>query len=143
MAKQRARSVRRQRASVRERLRNHPLERVRRRIADLSNRVDETESRIVRLEKQEKQMAKDAGALKGELAQLTQDFDTETTAVASRLDAQAAAIQELKTKAEQGDGVTPDDLQAVLDGLSPISERLKALGADPAEPIPPEEPPVV
>jgi len=88
-------------------------------------------------------MAKDAGALKGELAQLTQDFDTETTAVASRLDAQAAAIQELKTKAEQGDGVTPDDLQAVLDGLSPISERLKALGADPAEPIPPEEPPVV
>lgn len=69
--------------------------------------------------------------------QLVSDLNDETNTVAAKIDAQAAAIQALKDQIAQGSPVTQQDLDEIASGLAPISDRLKALGADPAQPIPP------
>jgi ABC-type transporter Mla subunit MlaD len=69
--------------------------------------------------------------------QLVSDLNDETNAVAAKVDAQTAAIADLKAKIAAGSPATQEDLDAIAAGLVPISERLKALGADPTEPIPP------
>jgi hypothetical protein len=81
----------------------------------------------------ERYMTKELDAVK----QLVTEIDTETNAVAAKVDAQAAKIAELKAVIEAGGTVSATDLQAVADALTPISVRLKTLGADPAVPIPP------
>ena len=69
--------------------------------------------------------------------QLVSDLDVETNAVAAKVDAQTAAIQALKDQIAAGGVVSQADLDAIEAGLTPISARLKALGADPTTPIPP------
>ncbi len=68
--------------------------------------------------------------------QLVTDLDAETNDVAAKIDAQAAAIQALKDQIAAGGAVTQADLDAISDGLTPISDRLKALGSNPVDPIP-------
>jgi outer membrane murein-binding lipoprotein Lpp len=85
----------------------------------------------------------DVATLKAQQAKLISDFDTETTAVATRLDKiqtdNAAAIKALQDQIAAGSPVTAQDLTdlgAGFDAMTPISARLKTLGADPAQPIP-------
>ena len=70
------------------------------------------------------------------IKQLVVDLDTETNDVAAKVDAQTAAIADLKAQIAEGIPVTQEDLNAISDGLTPISARLKALGANPTDPIP-------
>ncbi len=70
------------------------------------------------------------------IKQLVADLDKETNDVAAKVDAQAAAIAGLAAQVAAGGSVTQADLDAISDGLTPISARLKALGADTADPIP-------
>lgn len=56
------------------------------------------------------------------ITKLINDFNDETNAIAARIDALIAA---------------GSDADAIVAGLQPISDRLKALGANPEEPIPP------
>lgn len=78
-----------------------------------------------------------------DVQQLVTDLKDETDKVAARLDAQAAAIQALKDQIAAGTPVSQEQLDRLVDGLAPISARLKALGSDPANPIPvdPQAPP--
>ena len=69
--------------------------------------------------------------------QLVTDLDAETNAVAAKVDAQAAAIADLKAKLAAGSAVSQADLEGIANALTPISDRLKALGANPEAPIPP------
>lgn len=69
--------------------------------------------------------------------QLVVDIDTETNAVAAKQDAEIAKIADLQAKLDAGGSVSSADLQGVQDGLQSISDRLKVIGADPAQPIPP------
>lgn len=78
-----------------------------------------------------------------DIKQLIKDLDTETNAVAAKQDAEIAKIAELQAQITAGNPATAQDLQDIVDGLTPISTRLKALGADPAVPIPPVVPTVV
>lgn len=82
--------------------------------------------------RRETHMAKDIASIKG----LVADIDTETNAVAAKVDAQTAAIQVLKDQIAAGTPVTQADLDSLSDALTPISDRLKLIGADPADPIP-------
>lgn len=68
--------------------------------------------------------------------QLIKDLDAETNAAAAKVEAQNARIAELLIQIQNGDPVTQDDLDAISAALTPISERLRALGADPTTPIP-------
>lgn len=79
-------------------------------------------------------MAADVTSIK----KLVNDLNEETNTVAAKIDAQAEAIQKLKDQIAQGTPVSQADLDEIQSGLTPISERLKALGADPNEPIPVE-----
>jgi hypothetical protein len=72
------------------------------------------------------------------IKKLVTDIDTETNAVASKVDAQAAEIKRLSDLIAAGGTVTQADLDAIADGLTPISDRLKAIGADSLNPIPPQ-----
>lgn len=72
-----------------------------------------------------------------EVKTLVTAIDTETTAVATKVDAQIQQIAELKAQIAAGSPVTQEDLDAIAAGLQPISDRLTAIGADPANPIPP------
>jgi len=69
--------------------------------------------------------------------QLVKDLNDETNAVATKVDAQAALIKALSEKIAAGGVASQADLDAIADGLTPISARLKALGADATNPIPP------
>lgn len=69
--------------------------------------------------------------------QLIADLNDETNTVAAKVDSQQTQIKALQDQIAAGGTVTAADLQAIADGLTPISERLKALGADPTQPIPP------
>ena len=71
------------------------------------------------------------------IKQLVSDLNDETNVVAAKLDAETAEIKRLSDIIAAGGTVTAQDLQDIQDGLQPISDRLKALGADPAQPIPP------
>jgi septal ring factor EnvC (AmiA/AmiB activator) len=93
---------------------------------------DEVSQKLDQLLTQGRQLMADVTSIK----KLVTDIDTETNAVAAKVDAQAAAIQALKDQLAAGGTVTAADLQAIEDGLTPISTRLKALGSDPTNPIP-------
>lgn len=56
------------------------------------------------------------------IAKLIADFDAETNAISSRIDTLIA---------------NAGSSEEIIAGLEPISARLKALAADPAQPIPP------
>lgn len=68
--------------------------------------------------------------------QLIVDLGAETDALSTKIDAEVAEIASLKAQIAAGSPVTQADLDAISAGLSPISDRLKALGASPADPIP-------
>lgn len=63
-----------------------------------------------------------------QIADLTAAFNDETNVLAAKLDALIAG---------GADDVTPEQIA----GLQAISDRLKALGADPAQPIPADQVP--
>jgi hypothetical protein len=63
------------------------------------------------------------------LEQLAQDLDTETNAIAAKMDKLSADLAAAKAA---GQAPAPETI-AALEG---ISARLKALGSDPAAPIP-------
>lgn len=65
----------------------------------------------------------------GQLEDLATAFDTETTAVAAQIDKLHAELNAAIAANQAPDPATLAKLQAV-------SDRLKALGADPANPIP-------
>lgn len=71
-----------------------------------------------------------------EVKQLVSDIFEETNVVGEKVDAQTAEINRLSAIVAAGGTVTQADLDAIADGLTPISERLKSIGADPAAPIP-------
>lgn len=60
------------------------------------------------------------------------EIDTETNAVAARVEAQLKA---LKDQIASGNGDTAA-LQQIHDGLAPIAARLRAIAADPSNPVP-------
>lgn len=74
------------------------------------------------------------GKTMGQLEDLTAAFDAETTAVAARIDKLGADLQ---AAISNGQAPKPETLAA----LAAISDRLKALGTDPANPIPPDQTP--
>lgn len=65
-----------------------------------------------------------------------QSFDDLRTAMDDETNALAAKIDALTAKIAAG-GMSAEEEAAVLADFTAISERLKTLGADPAEPIPP------
>lgn len=71
----------------------------------------------------------------GQLEDLASALDAETNAVAAKIDTLGA---ELAAAVAAGQAPKPETLAA----LSAISDRLKSLGADPAQPIPSPAPPV-
>jgi hypothetical protein len=72
-----------------------------------------------------------------EIKQLVTDINDETNAVATKVDAQGQAIADLKAQLAAGTPVSQADLDAIASGLGSVSDRLKAIGANPDEPIPP------
>jgi len=68
--------------------------------------------------------------------QIITDLDTETNDVAAKVDAIVAQNDALKLQIANGSPATQADIDAISDGLTPISARLKALGANPTDPIP-------
>ncbi len=72
-----------------------------------------------------------------DVKQLVSDLNDETNTVAAKIDAQAAAIQALKDQIAAGTPVSQADLDAIGSGLTAVSDRLKTLGADTSNPIPP------
>lgn len=98
--------------------------------------LDDILTRVIALQGQEKHLMTTVDNVK----QLVADLNTETNNVAAKLDAQKAALEALKQKVDSGSPVTQADLDAIADGLTPISDRLKALGADDTNPIPPPAP---
>ncbi len=71
----------------------------------------------------------DVATVKG----LVTALNDETNVVASKIDALNARIAELIAAGT----VSATDLQEIQDGLTATSARLKTLGEDPANPIPP------
>lgn len=71
-----------------------------------------------------------------DLKTLAADLDVETNAVAAKIDAEMAQIADLKAQIAAGSPVSQADLDSIVASLGPVSDRLKALGADPAQPIP-------
>lgn len=65
----------------------------------------------------------------GQLEDLVTALDTETNAVAARIDKLSAELRDALSK-----GAPP--APATLTALSAISDRLKVLGSDPSNPIP-------
>lgn len=81
------------------------------------------EERLERIE----QKLNALGAITMDLSQVISDLDSNTNLVAAKLDKLIADLQ-----AAQGQAPT----QAQLDQLAAISSHLKALGSDPAAPVP-------
>ena len=71
-----------------------------------------------------------------QIEQLITDMNTETNAIAGRLDADDAALQALKAQIAAGTPATQADLDAISASLTTTSARLKAIGVDPTNPIP-------
>lgn len=101
--------------------------------SDVADRLDQILARLRALGAQEHTIMADVKDVK----QLVADLNDETNSVAAKVDAQAAAIKALKDQIAQGSPVTQADLDEIATALTPISERLKAIGADQANPIPP------
>lgn len=78
---------------------------------------------------------------------LVKAVNEETNNMAARIEArdkeQDGQIQALKDKIAAGTPVTPEDLDALASDLSAEVARLKEIGANPAEPIPPADNPPV
>ena len=68
---------------------------------------------------------------------LVADLKSNTDAVAAKIDAQTQAIADLKAQIAAGTPVTQEQLDALSAELQPISDHLKAMGSDPANPLPP------
>lgn len=75
-----------------------------------------------------------------DLETLVTDLNTATNAMGVKQDAEIAEITALKAQIAAGVPVTQEQLDAVVAGLQPISDKLKAMGADPVVPIPPDSP---
>jgi hypothetical protein len=71
-----------------------------------------------------------------ELTTLVEDLNTETNDIATKQDAMIKEIADLKAQIASGVPVTQEQLDAVVAGLTPISARLKGLGATATDPIP-------
>lgn len=72
-----------------------------------------------------------------DLEQLITDLNDETNVIAAKLDGQSAQIADLKAQIAAGTPVSQAQLDALQTGFAGVSDRLKTLGADPAQPIPP------
>jgi hypothetical protein len=103
--------------------------------SDLSAKLDGVVAQIHALTLQGKTIMSTVTSVK----QLVTDLDTETNDVAAKVDAQTAEIKRLSDVIAAGGTITQADLDAISDGLTPISERLKVLGASQTDPIPPVE----
>jgi len=99
---------------------------------DLTVKLDQILALLGAIHTQESQIMATVTSIK----QLVIDLDTETNDVAAKVDAQTAEIQRLSAIIAAGGAVTQEDLDAISAGLTPISERLKALGASQTDPIP-------
>jgi hypothetical protein len=98
---------------------------------------------LQRIERLVIKLLKKVTTMDARIQKLISDFDAETTAIATRVDAQTAAITDLKAQIAAGTPVSAADLDEIVAGLQPISDRLQVLGSDPAQPIPlPVTPPV-
>ena len=102
--------------------------------AQLAAKLDHISAQITAMAQQGAQIMSTVTSIK----QLVTDLDAETNAVAAKIDAQIAAIQALKDQIAAGGVATQADLDAITDGLTPISARLLALGASATDPIPAE-----
>ena len=69
---------------------------------------------------------------------IVNEINDATNGVASKIEEQTAEIERLRELVANGDGVTPEDLDAVAASLRPISERLRAIASDVTNPVPPE-----
>lgn len=96
-------------------------------------KLDAILERLAALERQNRKLMTDVASVK----KLVKDIDEETNAVAAKVEAQAAALQALKDQVAAGNPVTQDDLDAIGTELGTVSDRLRAIGADPTNPIPP------
>jgi chromosome segregation ATPase len=101
-------------------------------IRRVDRKLDSILHAITRLAAQETQLMADVASVK----QLVADINDETNTIAGKVDAQTAKIEALKAQIAAGSGVTAQDLDDIAAGLTPISDRLKAIGADPDAPIP-------
>ncbi len=102
-------------------------------LTEILKRLEDKIDRVLKIELAlAREMIIMSDQINAALAKLAADFDAETNAVAAKLDALAAAL------ASAASPVDP----AVMAQLQAVSDRLKALGADPAAPIPaaPEAP---
>jgi peptidoglycan hydrolase CwlO-like protein len=102
-------------------------------LASIGSRLAEVFRSIHHLHRKVDQLMADVTSIK----QLVSDLNDETNAIAAKVDAQQKKIDDLSAQIAAGTPATQADLDAISDGLSPISDRLKALGANPAKPIPP------
>lgn len=75
----------------------------------------------------------DINSIEGLVAQMK----TDTDAVAAKVDTQTQAIADLKAQIAAGSPVTQEQLDTLAANLQPIADHLKAIGADPANPLPP------
>lgn len=89
-------------------------------------------TQLVTLQTQENRMAADLTSVK----QIVTDIDAETNTLAVKQQAEIALIADLKAQIAAGTPVTQADLDGLSDNLSAIRDRLKVIGADPADPIP-------
>ena len=71
-----------------------------------------------------------------EVLALVTDIDAATNAVAAKLDTQFAMIADLQAQVAAGTPVSQAQLDALGAALTAEKDRLVALGADPANPIP-------
>jgi chromosome segregation ATPase len=111
-------------------------------IAQLRSQLDDLmhQERLNGVQQQLTAIRTQLGALMAkeqDLEQLVTDLDAETNAVAAKIDAQTKAIQDLQAQIASGTPVSQEQLDKVVAGLTPISDRLKTLGADTTQPIPP------
>lgn len=77
-----------------------------------------------------------------DLETLVTDLNAATNTMAIKQDGEIAEIADLKKQIAAGVPVTQEQLDKVVAGLQPISDKLKAMGADATAPIPPVDPPV-
>lgn len=96
------------------------------------HKLDDILTRLVNIKVQETHLM----ATVQDLEQFVTDLNDETNGISDRLDRNTATIDALKLQIAQGTPVTQEQLDALAAGFTPISARLRALGSDPANPIP-------
>lgn len=113
----------------------HPPER------DSSGILQGLVNRILVLERKDSSMATDITTIRGVVAAVKKATDDLATRVATKTTEQDDAIQALKDQIANGQPVTQADLDGLNVDLSAEVEALQKIGADPANPVPPIEPP--